>query len=137
MKTIQGVLSCILLAAMSALVGYTILLVRTATAVAAAIPAQIESTRTDLVSQIEMTRRELDREVAAARQDLLGRTDRQVTALRADVMAEAGEIRETADRRLGDTLGRVDRALGTMEALRGDLKPALDHSGAIAAQVDN
>ena len=41
MKTIQRVLLCALLAAMTALVGYTILLVRAATAVAVAIPVEI------------------------------------------------------------------------------------------------
>jgi hypothetical protein len=137
MKTIQNVLLCTLLAALSALVGYTILLVRAATAVAAAIPSEIECTRVALVNQVEATRRDLNLQITAARHDVLGRTERQTAALRTDVMAEVAGIRETADRRLGDTLARADRALGTVEALRQDLRPTLDHSGAITAQVND
>src|SRR5581483_8628936 len=51
-------------------------------------------------------------------------------------MAEIGGIRQDADRRIGDTLDRADRALGTVDQLRTDLKPTLDHAGAISAQVD-
>jgi hypothetical protein len=136
MKTIHAVLLCALLAAMTALVGYTILLVRTATAVVANVPVQIDSTRVALVAQMEGTRRDLNQQVTAARQDVLGRTERQAAALRVDVMAQAAGFRETADRRLGDTLARADRALGTVDALRQDLKPTLEHSAAITAQVD-
>jgi hypothetical protein len=135
MKTTLGILLCALLAAMTALVGYTILLVRAATAVVAAIPAQIECTRVALVNQVDTTRRDLNLQVIAARQDVLGRTERQTAALRTDVMAEVAGFRETADRRLGDTLARADRALGTVEALRLDLKPTLEHSADIMAQV--
>ena len=136
MKTIQRVLLCALLAAMTALVGYTILLVRAATAVAVAIPVEIECTRVALVNQVEATRRDLTLQLTAARQDVLGRTERQAAALRTDVMAEVAGFRETADRRLGDTLARTDRALGTVDALRLDLKPTLEHSAAITAQVN-
>jgi hypothetical protein len=38
------------------------------------------------------------------------------------------------DRRLGDTLARVDTALGTVDAARRDLKPAID--GAVALEAD-
>jgi hypothetical protein len=137
MKTVQGVLLCALLAAMTALAGYTILLVRTATAVVATVPVQIDSTRVALVAQIDSTRRDLNLQVTAARQDVLGRTERQAAALRMDVMAEVAGFRETADRRLGDSLARADRALGTVDALRQDLKPTLEHSAAITAQVDD
>jgi len=136
MKTVQSVLHCILLAAMAALTGYIILLVRTATAVAAAIPGQIECARAALVNQVEAARRDVDRQITAARQDALGRTERQLTALRTDLIAEAGGIREAADRRLGETLAKADRALGTLDELRSDLRPTLEHSGAITAQVN-
>jgi hypothetical protein len=137
MKTIQGVLLCALLAAITALVGYTILLVRSATVVVATVPVEIDSTRVALVAQMESTRRDLSQQVTAARQDVLGRTERQAAALRTDVMAEAAGFRETADRRLGDTLARADRDLGTVYALRQDLKPTLENSAAITAQVSD
>jgi hypothetical protein len=137
MKTIQGILLCILLAAVSALVGCTILLVRAATVAVAAMPVEIECTRAALVNQVEATRRELTLQIAAARQDVLGRAERQAAAVRMDVMAEAAGFREAADRRLGDTLERADRALGTVEALRQDLKPTLESSAAMTAQVND
>jgi hypothetical protein len=137
MKTIQRVLLCALLAAVTVLAGYIILLVRAATAVAVAIPVEIECTRVALVNQVESTRRDLNLQVTAARQEVLGKTERQAAALRTDVMAEVAGFRETADRRLGDTLTRADRALGTVESLRLDLKPTLDHSAAITAQIDD
>jgi hypothetical protein len=52
-------------------------------------------------------------------------------------MTEASKVRITADRRLGDTLSRVDTALTTVDSLRLDLKPSLDHTAAITAQVDD
>ena len=137
MKTIQGVLLCALLAALTALVGYAILLVRAATTAVNAVPVEIDSTRAALVAQIESTHRDLIQQVTAARQDVLGRTERQAAALRMDVMAEAAGFRETADRRLGDTLARADRALGTVDALRQDLKPTLEQTAAITAQVSD
>lgn len=41
------------------------------------------------------------------------------------------EFRTVADRRLGDTLARVDTALDTIEALRQDLQPTLANAQAI------
>jgi hypothetical protein len=40
-------------------------------------------------------------------------------------MGEVGQIRTAADRRVGDTLARVDTALGTADGLRRDLQPVL------------
>jgi ABC-type transporter Mla subunit MlaD len=86
----------------------------------------VAAARGDLASQIE-----------SARKDLLGRTERQVAALRTDVLGEVAQIRSVADRRVGDTLGRVDSALGKIEELRGDLKPMLDHTASLTKQVDD
>ena len=137
MKTIPSLLLSALLAALTALAVYTILLVRTATAVVAAVPAEIECTRTALVNQVESARRDFAAQIAAAREDTLGLAERQAAALRIDIMAEAAGFREAADRRLGDTLSRADHALGILDGLRQDLQPTLLHSGAISAQVDN
>ncbi|SPE26006.1 exported hypothetical protein [Candidatus Sulfopaludibacter sp. SbA3] len=126
MKTIQQVLVCALLAALTALAGYTALLIHAATQAVAAIPGEIAATRNGLLQ-----------EVRAARRDLLVRTERQVAALRADTMTQVSQIRETADRRVGDTLARADAALDSVNSLRQDLKPTLDHSAAIAAQVND
>jgi hypothetical protein len=114
MKTILRICVCALLAALTGLVVYTIELVRTATAVVSTLPGEVTATRCVLVD-----------EVRAARKDVLARSEREVAALRRDVMAEAGEIRAAADRRVGDTLARADIALATTEALRHDLQPVL------------
>ena len=136
MKTLQQILVCAFLSALTALVVCAILLLRAATATVAAIPGEVASARRELIGQLEATRKDLTAQVEAARQDVLTRSERQSAALRTDVMTEVAEIRKMADRRLGDTLARADTALGTAEALRRDLNPALDNSAAITAQVN-
>jgi len=115
MKTLQQICVCALLTALTGLVVCTIVLVRTASGTMAAIPAQIDVTRAALVG-----------EIAAARHDLLVRTERQAAALRKGVLSEAGQIRRDADRRVGDTLALADTALATAQSLRQDLKPVID-----------
>ena len=90
------------------------MLVRAATATVASLPSEISATRSVLASAVQ-----------AARKDLLSRSERQVAALRTDVMAEAAEIRRTADHRVGDTLARADSALEIVDALRRDATPVL------------
>ena len=114
MKTILQICVCALLAALTGLVVYTIELVRTATAAVSTLPGELMATRAALVD-----------EARSARKDLLARSEREVAALRNDVMAEVGEMRAVADRRVGDTLARADAALGTTEDLRHDLEPVL------------
>ena len=126
MKTIQQVLVCALLAALTGVAVSAILLLRAATATVASVPGEIQALRGDLNQQ-----------VAAARRDILGRSERQTEALRRDAMAEIERVRETADRRIGDTLTRVDDALDTVAGVRRDLEPTLTHSAAIAAQIDD
>jgi hypothetical protein len=88
------------------------------------------------VGEVQATRADLTAQIEAARRDVLARSERQVAALRTDVIGEVAEIRKTADRRIGDTLDRADAALGKVEELRGDLKPTLDHAGSVAKQAD-
>jgi hypothetical protein len=125
MKTIQQILTCALLAALTAMTISALLVVR-------AIPGELRVARTDLLSEMDATRRDLNRQLQSA----ITRSERQVAALRKDVMGEVVQFRETADRRLGDTLSRADTALGTVEALRRDLQPTLEHSAGITAQVN-
>jgi hypothetical protein len=135
MQTLKNALSCALLAALGAVAIAVFLLIRTTTAVVAAVPVEIQATRGALVSEIEVTRSALIGEVHSAREDLLGRTDRQVTALRGDVMGEVAEFRVAADQRVGDALGRVDTALGTVNAIHDELKPTFENTAAITAQA--
>jgi ABC-type transporter Mla subunit MlaD len=136
MKTFQQILVCAFLSALTALVVCAILLLRAATATVAAIPREVEATRRELIGVVEAARKDLTAQVESARQDVLTRSERQSAAFRTEVMTEVAEIRKMADRRLGDTLARADTALGTVEALRRDLKPVLDNSAAITAQVN-
>jgi hypothetical protein len=114
MKTIRQILVCALLAALTGLAVCAMVLVRAATATVCALPGQVDAARAALVD-----------EVGAARKDVLLRSERQVAALRKDVMAEAGEIRRDADQRVGETLARADSALSTAEGLRRDVQPLL------------
>jgi len=126
MKTLQQILLCTFLAALTALAAYTAILIHTATQAVAAIPGEIAATRGALLQ-----------EARAARRDVLVRSERQAAALRSDAMTQVSQIRETADRRIGDTLARADAALDAVNGLRQDLKPTLDHSAAITAQVND
>jgi len=134
---LKTALTCLLLAALTAASVSVLLLVRTATAVVATTPGQIQATRAALLAETQAARGDFIGQMESARRDLLGRTERQAAALRGDVMGEVSEIRKAADRRVGDTLGRVDTALGKIEELRGDLKPTLDHSASLTKQVDD
>ena len=115
MKIILQICVCAVLAALTGLVLSSIELVRTTTATVAAMPGEVRATRAALLD-----------EVRAARKDVLARSERQVAALRRDAMAEADQVRQTADRRVDNTLARADAALNTVEGLRSDLKPVLD-----------
>jgi hypothetical protein len=136
-KTVQQTLACILLAAVASLAVYSVLLVRAATGAVAALPNEIQATRSALIGEIAATRADLMQQIAASRRDLLAQTGREADAIRQDVMAEAAAVRTTADQRLGDTLSRVDTALATVDTLRRDLKPSLDNTAAITAQVND
>jgi hypothetical protein len=136
MKTIQQTLECILWGAVASLAVYSVLLVRAATGSVAALPNEIQTTRSALIGEIAATRVDLMRQIAASRGDLLVLTEREADALRHDLMTQTTAVLTTADRRLGDTLSRVDTALATVDSLRQDLKPSLDGAAAIAAQVN-
>jgi len=134
-------LTCALLAAMTGLAVQATLLLHEATQAARALPlavsGELRATREGVLAQVAATRNDLSAQLTVARWDMLDRTEREVAALRTDVMGEVGQIRSTADRRVGDTLARVDTALVKVEELRGDLKPALDHAASVTKQVDD
>jgi hypothetical protein len=115
MKFMQQVLVCALLCALTGLAVCAMQLVRATAATVSVLPGEMTATREALLG-----------EVRAARKDVLARSERQAVGLRQDLRATAEEIREAADRRVGDTLARADAALETAEDLRGDLKPVLD-----------
>jgi hypothetical protein len=125
MKTVQQIFVCALLAALTVLAAAAVRVVN-------AVPGEIAATRSALTGEIAATRRDLNAQL----RNIAARTERQAAALRIDTLAEVDEIRQTADRRIGDTLARADAALGTLEGVRQDLKPALENSAAITGQVN-
>jgi len=125
MKTVQQIFVCALLAALTALALAAVRVVN-------GIPDEIGATRAALIGEVEAARRDVNAQL----RNLTVRSERQVAALRSQTLAEVDQIRQTADRRLGDTLARADVALGTLEAARLDLKPTLENSAAVTAQVN-
>jgi len=115
MKIIRQVCVCALLVALTGLVACAIQLVRVATAEVSALPEEVNAARAAVLCEVQ-----------AARQDVLVRSERQVSALRKEMLAEADQIRVNADQRAGDTLARVDAVLETVAGLRSDVKPLLE-----------
>lgn len=136
MKTVQQIFVCALLSALTAVAVSTVYVVRAVPgeirATRAAAIGEVQATRTALIGEVQATRRDLDAQVGS----IAARSERQVAALRIETLAEVDRIRQTADRRLGDTLARADTALSTVEAARQDLKPTFENSAAITAQVN-
>jgi hypothetical protein len=126
MKTVQQTLVCALLCTLTALAASLTLVIR-------AVPGELQATRTALLAEMRATRRDFDAQLRA----IVARSDRQLTSLRTDTLAQVDQIRRTADRRIGDTLARADAALNTLASVRQDLKPVLDRSAGVAAQVDD
>jgi hypothetical protein len=138
LQKLKLALSCALLAAATGLLVQAILLVRAATEATRALPVavvgEIQATRAALLGELRATRLDLAAQVAAARKDVLASAGGQATALQANSFQQIADIRRLVDRRLGDTLERVDVALGTVESLRLDVKPAI--TGAVAVESD-
>jgi hypothetical protein len=138
MQRLKLVLSCALLAALTGVAVQAILLLHAATRAARALPvavsSEIQATRAALVAEINVTRADLSNQVEAARKDLLGKADAQFSTIQSESFRQITEFRSMANRRLGDTLARADTALRTAEALRNDVKPAID--GAVALESD-
>ena len=152
LQRLKLALTCALLAASTGLVVETTILLHAATQATrgamAAVPAELRATRNDLLAAVTATRQDLSSQIATARWDVLDRADKQIAALRRDtlhevaairteVVGEVDQIRATADRRVGDTLARVDTAMATVEGVRADVKPLLDHAGSVAKQADD
>jgi outer membrane murein-binding lipoprotein Lpp len=138
MQRLKLALSCALLAALTGVAVQAIFLLHAATVATRALPgavsAELQATRAALVAEINATRADLSNQVEAARQDLLGKADAQFSTIQSESFRQITEFRSMADRRLGDTLARADTALCTVEALRNDVKPAVD--GAVALESD-
>jgi hypothetical protein len=138
MQRLKLALSCALFAALTGVAVQAILLLHAATVAARALPgavsAELQATRAALVAEIDTTRADLINQVEAARQDLLGKADAQLSTIQSESFRQITEFRSMADRRLGDTLARADTALRTVEALRNDVKPAID--AAVALESD-
>lgn len=126
----------------AALLALTILFTVLA-AVSATVPRKLDAIQADLDNHMMFLRREAIDQVNITRSDILNLIERQANGVRGDLARQVDGIRELTDRRLGDTLIRVDTALGKVDgviALAGDLhqeiKPALAHAASITAHAD-
>jgi hypothetical protein len=137
MKTVLQVFICALLAALTALSVAVTIFVRAATATVAAVPGEIRLTRGALIQEADATRQDLTRQVAAARIAALQLSDRQATAFRTGILAQTADFGDTATRQLGGTLSHIDSALATTTSLERELRPTIQHSAAITAQIDD
>jgi len=142
-------LTCALLAVLIVSVVYGFLLMRAAAQAVSALPAgvsaELQATQSQLLAEVAATRKDLTAQIEGARKETLGVVDRQLTAVQLNALSAIREqgtqlngqvtaALSIADRRLGDTLARTDAALGTVDALRKDAKPAID--GAVALESD-
>jgi len=125
MKIVLQICVCALLAASTGLALCAIELVRAATAAVSVLPGEVAATRAALLD-----------EVRKARQDVMARSERQVAALRQDVMAQADAVRAAADRRVGDSLSRVDAAIDIADSLRREIEPVLAAAQATLHDTD-
>ena len=136
MQRLKSALVCGLLAALIGLLVSATLLVHSASVVVATLPAEVRATRAALVSELQATRADLADQVEAARRDVLTKADSQLSAFQLESFRQIAEFRGVADRRLGDTLARVDTALGTVDQFRTDLQPTIANAESISAQAN-
>lgn len=130
MRTVREFLVCALLGSGALAAVEAALLMSAVRRSVSALPEQVALTRTALTAEAEAARKDLDEQIAAARGDLLVRSERQVDLVRHDLFVETDRIRDTADRRVGDTLARADAALATAAGIRTDLQPVLRNAAA-------
>jgi hypothetical protein len=153
MQRIRNILACALLAVLIAAGVYGILFIRAVTTVVAAVPGEIQATRSALTQEVRDTRKDLMEQVSGVRKDAVGQltalqtnAGQQMTSLRSDVMVRLDKIESDTNTRVGDTLARVDAALavadnrmgqiaGTAEGIRTDLKPAAVNSAALVQDL--
>ena len=84
MQRLKTALTCVLLAALILVSVSVVLLVRTATAVVAAVPGEIQATRAALVAEIDTTRADLINQVETSRKDFLGKADAQFSTIQSE-----------------------------------------------------
>jgi hypothetical protein len=155
MQRLRNILACALLAVLIVAGVYGVLFIRATTAVVAAVPGEIQATRSALTQEVQATRKDLMEQVAGVRRDAVGQLSalqtnagQQMTDLRGDVMARLDKIESDTNTRVGDTLGRVDVALGVANArlgeitataagMRSDLKPALVNSASLVKDLQD
>jgi len=136
MKTVQQVIVCALIAAFAAFVVAATVFVRAATVTVTALPSEIRLTRAALVQEVDATRRDLSRQVAATRAAALALSDRQATAFRVGLLSQTADFGDAAGRRVAGSLSQIDSAVAAGASLEDELRPALRHSAAVAAQLD-
>ena len=135
-ERVRNFFVCTLLAVLVTSVVYGILFIRAATAVVAAMPAEVDATRAALVGEVRETRAvvlaEVDRQATGIRRDAVG----QIAALRIDALARVDGVRSDLNAHV-DWLGRmVDFHAGQAAwMLNGQLGRANDSVALVAKAV--
>lgn len=147
-QRMKGAVLCalfVLVVALTALVGSTIMLVRTADRTVAALPSQIDrqadETRRVALLAISETRKDALAEIASIRHDVMEQVgglslsaERQLTGIRSDVFAEINDTRGMLDRRMVEVVShvaqKVDPILDNVAGITG-------HTNSMVAHVDD
>ena len=87
----------------------------------------------DMMSLRHLLTSEVDTQIGALRNTATG----QIDALRKDLIEGHKSVVGLLNARVGDTLARVDTALGTVESLRGDLRPTLQNMASVTKNVND
>jgi uncharacterized protein YoxC len=143
MRYVKSILVCFVLMCIAGAILQFIDFERAATDAARELPGivqqQAQVTRQEVLDEVDKQatgiRRDLTGQIEGARKELLARSDKQLTALRNDVMENVAEIRTMADRRVGDSLDRVDSALAEIHGLREDVQPVLANATSLTANA--
>jgi hypothetical protein len=147
MKTLRSILVCSLLAALTGLSVYAVLLIHAATLTVASVPGEIALTRSALLSQIQLLRveslKEIDAQANGVRKDLRG----DVRLLNAQVSDISGQLNkqlttiQTTALMLG---GKLDAPLAAITDATKEVGPllrssgvAVQHVNSITAQIDD
>jgi ElaB/YqjD/DUF883 family membrane-anchored ribosome-binding protein len=143
MRLFKQFLVIIILAGVAAAVWQFYLFEKTATETARDLPVivvdQMDATRSSLLAEADKQatgiRQDLTGQIEGARKELLARADSQLTATRKDAIGVVEDAVHAADKRVGDSLVRVDSALAEIHGLHEDVKPIIDNTVAVTANT--
>jgi hypothetical protein len=135
MRVAKSIAVLALLCALVALIVFAVRLEIHVTSIADTIPGaldeQISAVRIDALQEIDAQARLLQGELHRS----VGLVNGQIGGLQRNAFGEIAAFRQLANQRIGDSLTRVDTALGEVRELQADLAPVLSASSATISSV--